>query len=258
MLEYLWLIPMLPLAGSFTIGLAGLVTLRRSGRKLNKRIVSTIALLSVGLALVLSIAVVYQAFVVEGREVVTQDLFTWLKAGELPLSNGTLARFEVPWGVQLDPLSAVMILVVTGVGFLIHVYSTGYMWDDTGYYRFFSYLNLFMFAMLTLVLANNYLMMFVGWEALFVPAHRVLLRQEECGGRWQEGIRSEPDRGRGIPARNDADIRPLRFAPVRRSVQPGRRASRAGRARIPFLGHALPVHWGDRQERSDTAVCLVA
>ena len=55
---------------------------------------------------------------------------------------------------------------MTGVGFLIHVYSTGYMWDDSGYYRFFSYLNLFMFAMLTLVLANNYLMMFVGWEGV--------------------------------------------------------------------------------------------
>jgi NADH-quinone oxidoreductase subunit L len=66
----------------------------------------------------------------------------------------------------VDPLSAVMILVVTGVGFLIHIYSTGYMWDDTGYYRFFAYLNLFMFAMLTLVLANNFVMMFVGWEGV--------------------------------------------------------------------------------------------
>jgi NADH-quinone oxidoreductase subunit L len=77
-----------------------------------------------------------------------------------------MAAFEVPWGFQLDALSAVMILVVTGVGFLIHIYSTGYMWDDSGYYRFFSYLNLFMFAMLTLVLANNYAMMFVGWEGV--------------------------------------------------------------------------------------------
>jgi NADH-quinone oxidoreductase subunit L len=66
-----------------------------------------------------------------------------------------MATFEVPWGFQLDPLSAVMILVVTGVGFLIHIYSTGYMWDDSGYYRFFAYLNLFMFAMLTLVLPTT-------------------------------------------------------------------------------------------------------
>ena len=68
--------------------------------------------------------------------------------------------------MQLDPLSCVMVLVVTGVGFLIHVYSTGYMAHEGGYYRFFGYLNLFMFSMLVLVLADNYLMMFVGWEGV--------------------------------------------------------------------------------------------
>jgi NADH-quinone oxidoreductase subunit L len=94
------------------------------------------------------------------------DVFTWIRSGSLPLAGGGLAQFEVPWGFQLDPLSSVMILVVTGVGFLIHIYSTGYMWEDSGYYRFFAYLNLFMFAMLTLVLANNYVMMFVGWEGV--------------------------------------------------------------------------------------------
>ncbi len=166
MLDYVWLIPILPLAGSAIIGITGLYSLRLAGRKLNKRFVSAVALLSVGLAFALSAAVVYQAFVLDGREVFTQDLFSWLRGGLLPLANGQLAEFEIPWGVQLDPLSAVMILVVTGVGFLIHVYSTGYMWDDSGYYRFFSYLNLFMFAMLTLVLANNYVMMFVGWEGV--------------------------------------------------------------------------------------------
>src|SRR5215471_3365901 len=62
-----------------------------------------------------------------------------------------------------SPLGS-MVLVVTGVGFLIHIYSVGYMWEDAGYYRFFTYLNLFMFFMLTLVLANNYLLMFIGWE----------------------------------------------------------------------------------------------
>ena len=68
--------------------------------------------------------------------------------------------------MQLDPLSCVMMLVVTGVGFLIHVYSIGYMAHEGGYYRFFGYLNLFMFSMLVLVLADNYLMMFVGWEGV--------------------------------------------------------------------------------------------
>ena len=74
--------------------------------------------------------------------------------------------FNVPWGVLMDPLTAVMLLVVTGVGFLIHVYSTGYMAHEGGYYRFFGYLNLFMFSMLTLVLANNLLLLFVGWEGV--------------------------------------------------------------------------------------------
>ena len=70
------------------------------------------------------------------------------------------------WGFLLDPLSSVMILVVTGIGFLIHVYSTGYMAHDNGYYRFFGYLNLFVFFMLMLVLANNYVLLFVGWEGV--------------------------------------------------------------------------------------------
>ena len=166
MLNFIWLIPTLPLCGSVLIGLLGLIQLRSTGEKLNKKFVSIIALASVGLAFILSVLLVYQLFVAHHGDLFSIDLFTWLRAGSLPLANGGMAGFEVPWGFQLDPLSAVMVLVVTGVGFLIHVYSTGYMWDDSGYYRFFSYLNLFMFAMLTLVLANNYVMMFVGWEGV--------------------------------------------------------------------------------------------
>jgi NADH-quinone oxidoreductase subunit L len=166
MLRYLWLVPVLPLAGCTLVGLTGLIKLRTTGEKLSKRLVSLIALLSVGLAFLISLIAVYQLFVVQGRELFATDLFTWIRSGSLPLSNGGLTQFEIPWGLQLDPLSAVMILVVTGVGFLIHIYSTGYMWEDTGYYRFFAYMNLFMFAMLTLVLANNFVMMFVGWEGV--------------------------------------------------------------------------------------------
>jgi NADH-quinone oxidoreductase subunit L len=166
MLRYIWLIPILPLAGSVIIGLSGLTSLRLTGKKLNKQVVSALALLSVGLAFVLSAAAVYEAFVVQHQEAYVLDLFTWMSGGLLPLAGGGSAVFEVPCGLLLDPLSAIMILVVTGVGFLIHVYSTGYMWDDSGYYRFFAYLNLFMFAMLTLVLANNFLLMFVGWEGV--------------------------------------------------------------------------------------------
>ena len=80
----------------------------------------------------------------------------------------------VEYGFYLDHLSMIMMLVVTGVGFLIHVYSVGYMGHEGGYYRFFSYLNLFMFFMLTLVLANNYLLMFVGWEGVGLASYLLI------------------------------------------------------------------------------------
>ena len=87
---------------------------------------------------------------------IVRNYFTWIQAGS----------FQATFGFMLDHLSGLMILIVTGVGFLIHVYSTAYMHDDPGFYRYFAYLNLFMFSMLTLVLANNYLLMFVGWEGV--------------------------------------------------------------------------------------------
>src|SRR5438046_477211 len=93
-------------------------------------------------------------------------LFEWLTPGPMQMTHGHTIRFVADWGYLLDPLSCVMVLVVTGVGFLIHVYSIGYMGHEGGYYRFFGYMNLFMFAMLTLVLANNMLLMFVGWEGV--------------------------------------------------------------------------------------------
>jgi NADH-quinone oxidoreductase subunit L len=92
--------------------------------------------------------------------------FVWIAGLPFHMANGHLATFTIDWGFLLDPLSSVMILVVTGIGFLIHVYSTGYMEHDNGYYRFFGYLNLFVFFMLMLVLANNYALLFVGWEGV--------------------------------------------------------------------------------------------
>ncbi len=93
-------------------------------------------------------------------------LFNWIPAGPMHTTSGHLVNFNAQWGYLFDPLTAVMVGIVTGVGFLIHVYSMGYMAHEGGYYRFFGYLNLFMFSMLTLVLANNILMMFVGWEGV--------------------------------------------------------------------------------------------
>src|ERR1017187_2959374 len=92
--------------------------------------------------------------------------FVWLAGLPFHMANGQPAVFQADWGFLLDPLSSVMILVVTGIGFLIHVYSVGYMAHDNGYYRFFGYLNLFVFFMLMLVLANNYALLFVGWEGV--------------------------------------------------------------------------------------------
>ena len=116
-------------------------------------------------ALIFSIGAVWQLSQKADRihEVIQ---FTWLAGLPFHLANGQMATFSADWGFLLDPLSSVMILVVTGIGFLIHVYSTGYMAHDNGYYRFFGYLNLFVFFMLMLVLANNYLLLFVGWEGV--------------------------------------------------------------------------------------------
>jgi NADH-quinone oxidoreductase subunit L len=92
--------------------------------------------------------------------------FTWLAGLPSLTTGGSAPTFTADWGFLLDPISSVMILVVTGIGFLIHVYSTGYMAHDGGYYRFFGELNLFVFFMLMLVLANNYVLLFVGWEGV--------------------------------------------------------------------------------------------
>lgn len=162
-LKLIWLIPLLPLMGSFFNGVFG--------RRFSKAQVNFFALSSTLLSFLWSVGCVWQLSQLQPSErIFNLNLFEWIPAGAALTSRG-LEPFAVHWGYRLDPLSAVMILVVTGVGFLIHVYSTGYMAHEKGphhggYYRFFSYLNLFMFAMLTLVLANNFALMFVGWEGV--------------------------------------------------------------------------------------------
>ncbi len=149
MTDYLWLIPLLPLIGSALNGILG--------RRFPKPLISTIACTSTGASFLVALAAVagLAERAPEERHIVN-TLFTWISSGDF------VARAEF----LLDPLSAVMLLVVTGVGFLIHVYSIGYMHAEDGYYRFFSYLNLFMFSMLVLVLSANFLLMFVGWEGV--------------------------------------------------------------------------------------------
>lgn len=140
-------IVLLPLLGSIINGLLG--------KKLSKSNVATIASGSIGLSFVLSIIAFIQLQSAENR-VINVDYYKWVVSGML----------DVPMGFWLDSLSSLYILVITGVGFLIHVYSIGYMHEDEGFSRYFSYLNLFVFFMLMLVLGNSYVTMFVGWEGV--------------------------------------------------------------------------------------------
>jgi NADH-quinone oxidoreductase subunit L len=158
-LEHLWLIPVLPL---ITAALMLLV-----GRRLPNSAVSVLCVGSVGLSFFFALGAVRQLLAADPENRIAQHiLFEWLTPGPMQMTGGHLVRFSADWGYLLDPLSCVMVLVVTGVGFLIHIYSIGYMGHEGGYYRFFGYMNLFMFSMLTLVLANNMLLMFVGWEGV--------------------------------------------------------------------------------------------
>src|ERR1700691_2904700 len=140
---YLWLVPILPLAGAAINGYFG--------RHSSKKAITAIALVFSGAAF--AMALLLAAGFSSAAAPYYFDLAHWIRAGS----------FQVDFSFYLDQLSLVMLLVAISVGFLIHVYSVGYMWDDDGYYRFMAYLNLFMFFMLTLVLAANYLVMFFGW-----------------------------------------------------------------------------------------------
>jgi len=158
-LASIWLIPLFPLAGA--------AVLLMFGRRLPNSGVNLAGVGSVGLAMVFAFGAIAQLIArAPAQRVVEIVLFDWVPAGIMHTMSGHVVNFNAQWGMLLDPLSAVMLGVVTGVGFLIHVYSTGYMAHEGGYYRFFGYLNLFMFSMLVLVLASNLLLLFVGWEGV--------------------------------------------------------------------------------------------
>jgi NADH-quinone oxidoreductase subunit L len=146
-LNFLWLVPVLPLAGAALNGLLG--------PRVPRRVTTTVALGAPGLSLLIGLGAVWGYVQELSPAPFEQALYAWT-TGELAIDVAFL----------LDPLSAVMLLVVTLVGFLIHVYSVGYMGEEEGYQRYFAYLNLFMGAMLLLVLGNNFLVMFVGWEGV--------------------------------------------------------------------------------------------
>ncbi len=149
MSQYLYIILLLPLAGFLVNGLFG--------RRLSDKTVGVIGAGVIGAAFVVAIISFAELLgLPENSRVINPTYFKWLMVGDL----------KIPFGFLLDPLSGVMILIVTGVSFLIHIYSIGYMHKDPGFARYFSYLNLFVFFMLLLVLGDSYPLMFIGWEGV--------------------------------------------------------------------------------------------
>ena len=158
-MDLIWLIPVLPGVGAALNGAFGV-------RYFSKRTAAAIACGAMGGALLLSLVAFVQLLGAEHREHVV-ELAQWIPPIALETASG-VGAFEVPWAFRLDPLSGMMSLIVTGIGFLIHVYSVAYMDHEPrgAYARFFCYLNLFCFFMLTLVLGSTFLVMFVGWEGV--------------------------------------------------------------------------------------------
>jgi NADH-quinone oxidoreductase subunit L len=180
MLKYIWLVPLLPLVGAAINGLLG-----RKFR-FSERLIGGIAVGTVALSFLISVAAVYQygfgGHAEWPRPYLTSEdgfSFSWIPGGAISVNRGATAHAEgeaaetpgfallnIEWSYQLDPLSSIFMLIVTGVGLCIFVFATGYMHGEAGFYRFFAYMGLFMFAMLVLVMGSNFLMMFVGWEGV--------------------------------------------------------------------------------------------
>ena len=146
MFEYIWLVPLFPLIGFLVIFF--------NFRRLKGVTAGVLASIMVFIPFVISLFFFFG--LMNGAEAKTVELFSWISFNKL----------SIPFSFLIDRLSGLMLLIVTGVGFLIHVYSIGYMKEDAGFNRFFSYMNLFVFFMLLLVLGSNYLIMFIGWEGV--------------------------------------------------------------------------------------------
>jgi NADH-quinone oxidoreductase subunit L len=143
--KYIWLIPLLPLVGFIINGL---------GRNaLPKSLIGGIASLAVLIPFLISVGVFME---VKTTEHITKTYFEWIRVGDI----------NIPFSFLVDRLSSIMLLIITGIGFLIHLYSIGYMSHDAGFGKFFAYLNLFVFFMLLLVMGANYVIMFIGWEGV--------------------------------------------------------------------------------------------
>jgi NADH-quinone oxidoreductase subunit L len=174
-MRYIWLIPLLPGLGAAVNGLVGV-------RAFSRRAAGFVACALMTAALGLSLLAFWQLLgQPEGQRFFDVTIAQWIPSIPLQMHDGLVGRLQVPWGFRLDPLAGMMLLVVTGIGTLIHVYSTAYMADEPrgGVARFFAYLNLFCFFMLMLVLGNNFLVMFVGWEGVGLCSYLLI-------GYWYE------------------------------------------------------------------------
>src|ERR1700676_3251056 len=174
-MRYIWLIPLLPGLGAAVNGLVGI-------RAFSRRTAGVVACALMTAALGLSLMAFWQLLgQPEGQRFFDVTIAQWIPSIPLEMHDGLVGRLQVPWGFRLDPLAGMMLLVVTGIGTLIHVYSTAYMADEPrgGVARFFAYLNLFCFFMLMLVLGNNFLVMFVGWEGVGLCSYLLI-------GYWYE------------------------------------------------------------------------
>jgi NADH-quinone oxidoreductase subunit L len=182
-MRYIWLIPLLPGLGAAINGLIGV-------RWFSRRTAGVVACTMMTAALALSLAAFWQLLALppDGRAF-DVGLGPWIPRIPLQTRDG-IGLFEVPWGFRLDPLAGMMLLIVTGIGTLIHIYSTAYMADEPrgGVARYFCYLNLFCFFMLMLVLGDNFLVMFVGWEGVGLCSYLLI-------GYWYEK-RSASDAGK--------------------------------------------------------------
>jgi len=174
-MKYIWLIPLLPGLGAAVNGLVGI-------RSFSRRVAGVFACAMMVAALGLSLVAFWELLALPAAaRAFDVNVAEWIPTIPLALGNGSMGGLNVPWGFRLDPLSGMMILIVTGIGTLIHVYSTAYMADEPrgGFARFFCYLNLFCFFMLVLVLGNNFLVMFVGWEGVGLCSYLLI-------GYWYE------------------------------------------------------------------------
>ncbi|HEX3145562.1 MAG TPA: NADH-quinone oxidoreductase subunit L [Pyrinomonadaceae bacterium] len=186
MYRYIWLVPLLPLAGAAINGILG----RRL--RFSEGMIGGLAVGTVALSFLISLSAVISYGVGGGEAqwpqpyVTTQTAFNWIPAGPVAqtlgqaegsqtvsvanqpvtLLKGKASLLNIQWSYQLDPLSCIFMLIITGVGLCIFVFATGYMHGETGFYRFFAYMGLFMFSMLVLVMGSNFVMMFVGWEGV--------------------------------------------------------------------------------------------